>query len=199
MTVRATRNSGRKPCPRVFLLDNLDSFTFNLAQQLEMAGAEVVVQRAAEASPDAVAALAPTHIVLSPGPLRPEEHPANTALLARFAGVVPMLGVCLGMQAINAWCGGTLRRTTPPVHGKTSAVQHDAGGLFADVPQPMRVARYHSLVVDRLGADLEATAWLDDGTIMAVRHGTLRVYGVQFHPESFLTECGELLVRNFLQ
>lgn len=164
-----------------------------------MAGAEVLVRRAADATPFAVVALAPTHIVLSPGPLRPEDHPANAALLTRFAGVVPILGVCLGMQAINGWCGGTLQRTTPPVHGKTSDVQHNASGLFVGVPQPMRVARYHSLVVDRLGDALEATAWLSDGTIMAVQHGRWPLYGVQFHPESFLTDGGDLLVRNFLQ
>lgn len=199
MTARATRNSGHSACPRVVLLDNLDSFTFNLAHQLEMAGAEVLVRRAAEASPNAVIALAPTHIVLSPGPLRPDDHPANAALLTRFAGVVPILGVCLGMQAINGWCDGTLRRTTPPVHGKTSDVQHNANGLFAGAPQPMRVARYHSLVVDRLGDALEATAWLSDGTIMAVQHGRWPLYGVQFHPESFLTVAGDALVRNFLR
>ncbi|MBI4365317.1 MAG: aminodeoxychorismate/anthranilate synthase component II [Deltaproteobacteria bacterium] len=187
---------------RCFLLDNRDSFTFNLAQAFHALGGEVMVQRAESRMPAAMACLihewSPTHLVLSPGPLRPEDHPMNAALLDRFAGRIPILGVCLGMQAINLWCGGTLRRDTPPMHGKTSLVRYTEGApLMEGLPNPFTAARYHSLVLDRLGRDLAATAWTGE-VIMAVRHARHPIFGVQFHPESYMTPEGTWLLRNFL-
>lgn len=163
-------------------------------------GAEVIVRRADGADPSQVADVRPTHLVLSPGPLRPKDHPANVGLLERFAGKLPMLGVCLGMQAINLFYGGTIRCDTPPVHGKTSVVYHEDDPLFAGVRNPIRAARYHSLVVDALGDGLDAIAWTEKKQqIMAVRHADLPLWGVQFHPESFMTDDGSVLLRNFLQ
>ncbi|MBI4237285.1 MAG: aminodeoxychorismate/anthranilate synthase component II [Deltaproteobacteria bacterium] len=184
---------------RVFLLDNVDSFTYNLAQGLEQLGAVVQVVRASSALTDAIAAFVPTHLVLSPGPLRPADHPAIFTLLERFAGRLPMLGVCLGMQAINEYCGGGIRRDTHPMHGKTSAVIHDGHSLFADVPTPFSAARYHSLRCDPLGQELHATAWTSDRRIvMALQHTTKPLFGLQFHPESYLTPDGLRILRNFL-
>lgn len=195
--------------PKVFILDNVDSFTFNLAQAFQKGGAEVLVRRADEALA-AIADWSPTHLVLSPGPQRPADHPMNNTLLDRFAGRLPILGVCLGMQAINTWCEGTLRRTTPPLHGKTSAVRYAPGTpLFDRFSNPFVAARYHSLAVDRVGTGLRATAWVEPAghrppatgapSIMALAHERLPLFGVQFHPESYLTEEGELLLANFLR
>jgi anthranilate synthase component II len=183
---------------RVFLLDNLDSFTHNLVQQLRALGADVCVQCDVPDLVDRWRHCEATHLLLSPGPLRPENHKGNHVLLRHCVGVVPVLGVCLGMQAINHFCGGTLRRDTPPVHGQASAVRHESDGLFQDVAQPMLAARYHSLCVDELGDGLVPTAWTDAETIMAVRHTQWPLWGVQFHPESFLTSDGDTLIRNFL-
>lgn len=202
---------------RVFLLDNTDSFTYNLAQAFLKLGAAVQVRRAVDNSPERCRTLfveeavawQPTHVVLSPGPLRPDDHPANFALLDRCAGRLPILGVCLGMQAINAWCDGTLRRDTPPVHGKTSRVHYAPGAPLLDgLPNPFVAARYHSLVVDQLGKGLRATAWTevtddrrpttDDRITMALAHTHWPLYGVQFHPESYLSPEGEQLLRHFL-
>lgn len=186
------------PC-RVFVLDNLDSFTFNVAQQLWMVGAAaVMVRRAEAASVEEVATWEPTHLVLSPGPLRPERHSRNAELLEHFVRKIPVLGICLGMQAMNVLWGGTLKCDHPPLHGKTSHVHHDATALFAGVPRPMTVARYHSLVVDQLGAELQVTARTADDRIMGIRHQRYPMFGVQFHPESFLTRDGDQLMRNFL-
>lgn len=184
--------------PRVFLLDNLDSFTFNVAQQLMMVGAEVIVRRAPDATLEQVRASQPTHLVLSPGPLRPEDHPRNAELLTALVGQLPILGICLGMQAINLFCGGTLRCDHPPVHGKTSVVVHQRDGLFAQVAAPLTVARYHSLRVDQLGDGLTVTARTVDDRVMAIQHQRHPLYGVQFHPESYLTIGGDQLMRNFL-
>lgn len=204
--------------PRLFLLDNMDSFTFNLAQAFMKLGADVRVERAADTADWAsrVAEWNPTSVVLSPGPKRPADHPANFALLEAFAGKCPVLGVCLGMQAINEWCGGTLRRETPPMHGKTSAITYAPGApLLAGLPNPFTAARYHSLVVDRLGRGLHKIAWTHDGSplplgrgqgegeeaqqcIMAFTHERLPIYGVQFHPESYLTPEGTHILRAFL-
>lgn len=184
--------------PRVFLLDNLDSFTFNVAQQLMIVGAEVIVRRASDATVTQVRACRPTHLVLSPGPMRPDDHPRNAELLAAWVGQLPILGICLGMQAINLFCGGTLCGDHPPVHGKTSAVVHQRDGLFARVEDPQTVARYHSLRVDQLGDELTVTARTADDRVMAIQHQRHPLYGVQFHPESYLTTGGDQLMRNFL-
>ncbi len=185
--------------PRVFLLDNLDSFTFNVAQQIARLGAEVIVRRAPAASPAEVRAMQPTHLVLSPGPLHPKDHPRNAELLQAFAGALPMLGICLGMQAMNCYFGGTVRCDQPPMHGKTSAIHHHGTGLFEGVPNPFVVARYHSLVLDRVGAGFTMTAETSDHRPMAIAHQTMPLCGVQFHPESFLTVDGDRLIANFLE
>ncbi|MBI2346996.1 MAG: aminodeoxychorismate/anthranilate synthase component II [Deltaproteobacteria bacterium] len=186
---------------RVFLLDNIDSFTFNLAQLFMALGTDVRVERAPVDLKD-IAAWSPTHLVFSPGPMRPDDHPANSELLEKYAGRVPILGVCLGMQAINCWCGGTLRRDKPPMHGKTSLVRFSAQApLLMGLPNPFVAARYHSLVVDRLGEGLRETAWTDAAkaeTVMALAHETWPLFGVQFHPESYLTPEGGRLLEAFL-
>lgn len=186
--------------PRVFLFDNVDSFTYNLAQAFEIGGAVVRVARGHADLIQDVIAFEPTHLVLSPGPLRPRDHPGNFTLLDRYAGQLPILGVCLGMQAINEFCGGTLCRDVSPMHGKTSAVTHDGTGLFAGVPSPFPAARYHSLYCDQLGQDLRPTAWTDGSParLMALQHVTAPLFGLQFHPESYLTPAGGKILRNFL-
>lgn len=185
----------------IFLLDNYDSFTFNLYQALSELGAEVVVKRNDQVTVDQVAAM--THrlegIVISPGPCTPVEAGISVALIQRMAGRVPILGVCLGHQAIGAAFGGTIARAPRLMHGKTSMITHDRQGVFAGLPNPFQATRYHSLIVERdsLPAELVVTAEAD-GLIMGVRHRTLPVEGVQFHPESILTPLGNDLLANFL-
>lgn len=186
----------------VVLIDNYDSFTFNLAQYLGELGAEVCVRRNDETSLDEVAALAPTHIVISPGPGRPEDAGITPDVIRRFGPSTPVLGVCLGHQAIGLVAGGRIVRAPRPVHGKTSLLDHDGRGLFTGLDSPLPVARYHSLVIadDPWPGDLElAGRSLDDGVVMAVRHRTWPVHGVQFHPESVMTEAGRRLLRGFLE
>lgn len=188
--------------PRIFLLDNIDSFTYNLQHQLWRLGAEVLVLRAGDSVSTLLTQVQrydPTHLVLSPGPQRPEDHPANAAILQAYVGQRPILGVCLGMQAINVFCGGTLRRDPRPLHGKVSAIRHAGEGLFTGLPPQVTMARYHSLLVDQLGADLDVMArTTETAQIMALQHRRWPLYGVQFHPESFLSEGGDQLVQNFL-
>ncbi|HET6984833.1 MAG TPA: aminodeoxychorismate/anthranilate synthase component II [Myxococcaceae bacterium] len=186
----------------ILVLDNYDSFTFNLVQALQSLGAEVEVQRNDELSVEDVRALAPEAVVLSPGPCTPAEAGISVPLIRALSGSVPILGVCLGHQSIGAAFGGLVRRAGRVVHGKTSPVSHEGTGLFTGMPRPLSVGRYHSLVVDRasLPEVLEVTAVsTDDGEIMAVRHRTHPTVGVQFHPESVLTPDGPELLRNFLQ
>lgn len=184
--------------PVIFILDNFDSFTYNIAQAIQKLGYEIIVKRAHETSLSEITALQPTHLILSPGPGRPKDHPFMFDVLTTFASSRPILGVCLGMQAINEWCGGTLRKDSVPVHGKTSKIFHNDDVLFTSLPSPFVAARYHSLVIDRLADGLEPTAWTNDRLTMGARHRTLPIVGVQFHPESYLTECGEQLFKNFL-
>jgi anthranilate synthase component 2 len=185
--------------PRIVVVDNYDSFTYNLVQGLGALGAELVVRRNDAVDTDGIAALSPDAIVLSPGPGRPEDAGVTPAVVAAFAGRVPILGVCLGHQAICASFGGTIVRAPEVVHGKPSDVRHVGTGLYAGVPDPFVAGRYHSLVVDRssLPDELEVTAWTDD-VVMGVAHRTLRVEGVQFHPESVLTDEGPRVLANFL-
>ena len=189
----------------VFVLDNYDSFTYNLVQYLGELGARVEVRRNDEVTVEEVEAMHPERIVVSPGPCTPREAGISIELIRHFAGKVPILGVCLGHQAIGAAFGGQVVRAKNLMHGKTSQVEHDGKTLFRGLPSPMTATRYHSLIVaeDGLPSDLEVSAWtLDkDGTrvIMGLRHREFPVEGVQFHPESVLTDEGKKLVANFLR
>jgi len=186
----------------ILVVDNYDSFTFNLVQAFQSLGAQVEVHRNDELSVDDVRALTPEAIVLSPGPCTPVEAGISVPLIRALSGSVPILGVCLGHQSIGAAFGGVVRRAGRVMHGKTSPVSHQGTGLFAGLPRPLSVGRYHSLVVERstLPEVLEVTAVsADDGEVMALRHRTHPTVGVQFHPESVLTPDGPLLLRNFLE
>jgi anthranilate synthase/aminodeoxychorismate synthase-like glutamine amidotransferase len=187
--------------PRLLLIDNYDSFTWNLAQAFMTLGAEVWVHRNDAITVEQAKALAPTHLCLSPGPGRPEASGVCLSMLHAFEGVIPVLGVCLGHQAITIAYGGVVDRAPRLMHGKASLARHDGDGLFAGLPQPMPVARYHSLAAVRstLPPCLAVTAETEDaGEIMAIAHRTLPVVGVQFHPESVLTPDGPALLSNFL-
>ncbi|HKM47334.1 MAG TPA: aminodeoxychorismate/anthranilate synthase component II [Terriglobales bacterium] len=187
----------------VFVLDNYDSFTYNLVQYLGELGAKVEVRRNDEVTVQEIDAMHPDRIVISPGPCTPQEAGISIELIRHFAGKVPLLGVCLGHQAIGAAFGGQVVRAKNLMHGKTSQVEHDGKTIFRGLPSPMTATRYHSLIVaeDSLPNDLEVSAWTrdQDGTrvIMGLRHRKFPVEGVQFHPESVLTEEGKKLVKNF--
>jgi anthranilate synthase component 2 len=185
----------------VLMIDNYDSFTYNLVQYLGELGEEVVVRRNDEIDLAGVEALAPDHIVISPGPCTPNEAGISVPLIQAFAGRVPILGVCLGHQAIGQAFGGRIVHARALMHGKTSLIHHKGVGVFAGLPSPFTATRYHSLVIEResLPDCLEITAWTEDGEIMGVRHRTLPVEGVQFHPESILTEYGHEMLANFLK
>lgn len=184
----------------ILLIDNYDSFTWNLAQYLGELGAQVEVVRNDAIDLHGVAARAPERIVVSPGPCTPAEAGISVPLIQAFAGRVPILGVCLGHQSIGAAFGGRIVRARRVMHGKTSTITHNRQDVFTGIPSPYTVIRYHSLVIERatLPEVLSVMAESDDGEIMAVRHKTLPVWGVQFHPESILTEHGHDLLRNFL-
>jgi len=188
----------------LLMIDNYDSFTFNLVQYFGELGAEVRVVRNDEIELDAVARLAPDHLVISPGPCTPNEAGISVPLIRRFAGQVPILGVCLGHQSIGQAFGGKIVHARQVMHGKVSAITHASAGVFSGLPNPFDATRYHSLVIERASLPdcLELTAWTQrDGEpdeIMGVRHRTLDVQGVQFHPESILTENGHRLLENFL-
>ena len=189
----------------ILMIDNYDSFTYNLVQYLGELGADVVVRRNDEITVDEIEGLAPTHIMISPGPCTPNEAGVSMDVIRRYAGVLPILGVCLGHQCIGQVYGGRVVRARQVMHGKTSPVHHTGVGVFSDLPTPYEATRYHSLVVDRdaLPDCLEVTAWTShaDGSvdeIMGLRHRELPLEGVQFHPESILTAHGHDLLRNFL-
>jgi anthranilate synthase component 2 len=185
----------------LLLIDNYDSFTFNLAQYLGELGADPLVRRNDEISLDQISALNPDRIVISPGPGRPEDAGVSVDLIRRFGSHVPILGVCLGHQAIGIAFGGEVVRAAGLMHGKTSLVEHDARGVFRNVASPFRAGRYHSLAIsrERWPDVLEMAAWSEDGTVMGVRHRAWPVHGVQFHPESVLTAEGRTILRNFLE
>jgi anthranilate synthase/aminodeoxychorismate synthase-like glutamine amidotransferase len=187
--------------PRLLLIDNYDSFTYNLVQAFLVLGAEVEVHRNDALTPAAARALAPTHLCISPGPGTPHDAGTSMDMIREFAGRIPVLGVCLGHQSIVAVFGGEIVRAGRLMHGKTSLVRHDARTLFTQVSQPCEVGRYHSLIAEpaSLPALLEVSARTDEGEIMAVRHRTLTVEGVQFHPESILTPEGPKMLEAFLQ
>jgi len=190
----------------ILLIDNYDSFTWNLVQRLGEVAPEIAVEvhRNDEITCDQIAAKAPSHIVISPGPCTPDEAGISCEVVRRFAGRMPILGVCLGHQSIGQVFGGTIVRALLPMHGKVDRIEHSGKGLFAGLSSPIEATRYHSLVIDppTLPRDFEVDAWSTgpDGSreIMAIRHRTLPVYGVQFHPESFLTPAGYDLLRGFL-
>ena len=190
----------------LLMIDNYDSFTYNVVQYLGELGADVKVVRNDEISCAEIADLKPTKIVISPGPCTPNEAGISLAVVERFAGVIPLLGICLGHQSIGQAFGGKVVRARTVMHGKTSMMHHNGKGVFSGLDQPFEATRYHSLVVDKdsLPDCFELTAWTqhDDGTvdeIMGLRHKTLAVEGVQFHPESILSQCGHELLNNFLQ
>lgn len=189
----------------ILMIDNYDSFTFNVVQYLGELSADVVVHRNDEITLDEISRMAPEKIVISPGPCSPTEAGISMAVIDRFANAIPILGVCLGHQCIGQTLGGKVSRAHDVMHGKTSLIYHTGIGLFRDLPSPFTATRYHSLIVelDGLPAELEVTAWTqhEDGTrdeIMAVRHRSLPMQGVQFHPESILTEHGHAMLKNFL-
>jgi para-aminobenzoate synthetase component II len=184
----------------ILLIDNYDSFTFNLAQYLGQMGQKIEIHRNDEISLDEIEELNPERIIISPGPCTPKEAGISVPVIQRFAGKVPILGVCLGHQAIGTAFGGRVIRAKKIMHGKTSDIQHDSKTIFRGLPLPFVATRYHSLIVERksLPRTLEISAETADGTIMGLRHRKLRVEGVQFHPESVLTDAGFQLLRNFL-
>jgi anthranilate synthase/aminodeoxychorismate synthase-like glutamine amidotransferase len=182
----------------ILLIDNYDSFTYNLAHLFGALGVEVKVMRNDEIDVDAAERLAPSHLVVSPGPGRPADAGVSVEMVRRLGATIPTLGVCLGHQAIVEAFGGEVGYARELLHGKASPVKHDGTGLFTDVPEPFDAGRYHSLAATRLPDVLEPTAYAEDGEVMAVRHRTLPVVGVQFHPESVLTPDGPTLARNFL-
>ena len=182
----------------ILLLDNYDSFVHNLARYFEELGTETLVVRNDATSVDAIRRLRPQAIVLSPGPCTPHEAGITLKVIRELGGEIPILGVCLGHQAIGVAFGARLRRADQPMHGRTSLVLHTGQGLFAGLPQPLRAMRYHSLVVDEVATPLRVTAQTDDGVVMGLEHTELPIWGVQFHPESILTSGGHPLLAKFL-
>jgi anthranilate synthase/aminodeoxychorismate synthase-like glutamine amidotransferase len=183
---------------RVLVVDNYDSFVYNLVQYLGELGAEPIVERCDQFTMDDVAAMAPDAILISPGPGRPEDAGLSNELIRDYAGRVPIFGVCLGHQCIGQVFGGDVVRAPQIMHGKTSLIRHEGVGVFAGLPNPLEATRYHSLVVTNVPDVLEVTAQTDDGIVMGLRHRELDVEGVQFHPESILTAAGHALLQNFL-
>jgi anthranilate synthase component 2 len=185
----------------LLMIDNYDSFTYNLVQYFGELGEDVLVHRNDEITVDEITALAPERIVISPGPCTPNEAGVSVPVITAFAGKIPLLGVCLGHQSIGQAFGGRIVHAKQLMHGKTSPIFHADVGVFRGLPNPFTATRYHSLVIERetLPDCLEITAWTEDGEIMGVRHKTLAVEGVQFHPESVLTEHGHALLKNFLK
>jgi anthranilate synthase component 2 len=184
----------------LLMIDNYDSFTFNIVQYFCQLGKEVQVHRNDKITLEEIETLHPARLVISPGPCSPEEAGISVAAIKHFAGKIPILGVCLGHQSIGAAFGGNVVRSSSLMHGKTSPILHDGKGLFKDLSNPFQATRYHSLIVDRptLPDCLEITAWVENDEIMGLRHKQLPLWGVQFHPESILTECGMKLLQNFL-
>ena len=187
--------------PRLLLIDNYDSFTYNLVQAFLVLGAEVLVHRNDEITVDQALALGATHLCISPGPGKPADAGVSMKMIETFAGRIPVFGVCLGHQSLVEVFGGKVVRAGRLMHGKTSLVHHDSRGVFNGLPNPFQAGRYHSLIAERdaIPASLEVTAWTPEGEIMGVRHRELAVEGVQFHPESILTPEGPRLMGNFLR
>ncbi len=183
---------------KVFLLDNYDSFTYNIVQLLECIDVHPVVKRDTEITLNQIKLMSPDRIIISPGPMRPKDHPLIFEIIEKFHVTTPIFGVCLGMQAINEFFGGSIKEADIPVHGKTSLIYHSSESLFSGIASPFRAARYHSLIVDELAPQAKVIAETSDGLVMALKHNSFPVSGVQFHPESYLSECGIEIVSNFL-
>jgi anthranilate synthase component 2 len=185
----------------LLMIDNYDSFTYNIVQYFGQLGEDVQVYRNDRITLDEIETLRPERLVISPGPCSPEEAGISVPAVTRFAGKIPILGVCLGHQSIGAAFGGKVVQSASLMHGKTSPIHHDGQELFKGLPNPFQATRYHSLIVERpsLPDCLEVTAWVDNGEIMGLRHKQLPIWGVQFHPESILTEGGMALLANFLE
>lgn len=185
----------------ILVIDNYDSFTYNLVQYLGELGEEVKVYRNDEIDIAGIEALAPDHILISPGPCTPNEAGVSLDVISHFKGVIPIFGVCLGHQAIGQAFGGNVIRAERLMHGKTSAIQHTGDSVFEGLPVPFTATRYHSLIVEKetLPEELEITAWTEEGEIMGLRHKQYPVEGVQFHPESIITDHGHQMLRNFLK
>ncbi|MGG4096707.1 aminodeoxychorismate/anthranilate synthase component II [Paenibacillus lautus] len=185
----------------ILVIDNYDSFTYNLVQYLGELGEEVKVYRNDEIDIAGIEALAPDHILISPGPCTPNEAGISLDVISHFKGVIPIFGVCLGHQAIGQAFGGNVIRAERLMHGKTSAIQHTGGSVFEGLPVPFTATRYHSLIVEKetLPDELEITAWTEEGEIMGLRHKQYSIEGVQFHPESIITDHGHQMLRNFLK
>ena len=186
---------------KLLMVDNYDSFTYNIVQYFGELGADIEVFRNDEISLEGIAQRKPDRLVISPGPCSPAEAGISVAAIQHFAGKLPILGVCLGHQSIGAAFGGKIVRAQELMHGKTSVIHTTQQGVFRNLPEKFTVNRYHSLAIERAScpADLEVTAWTDDGEIMGVRHKSLAIEGVQFHPESILTEHGPAMLKNFLE
>jgi anthranilate synthase component 2 len=197
---RSAAGTQSKDLVMLLMIDNYDSFTFNLVQYFGELGEDVLVKRNDEISLADIEKLAPQRIVISPGPCSPSQAGISVPAIERFAGKMPILGVCLGHQSIGQAFGGRIVHAQTLMHGKTSQMTHTGEGVFTGLPSPYRITRYHSLVIERETCPdcLEITAWTDDGEIMGVRHKTLPIEGVQFHPESIMTEHGHALLKNFL-
>ncbi len=186
---------------KLLMIDNYDSFTYNIVQYFGELGEDVLVYRNDRISLEEIEAINPDRLVISPGPCSPEEAGISVAAIRHFAGRIPLLGVCLGHQSIGAAFGGKVVRSVSLMHGKTSPIHHNGQGLFAGLPSPFNATRYHSLVVERATFPdcLEITAWVDNGEVMGLAHRSLPIWGVQFHPESILTEGGMEILKNFLE
>jgi anthranilate synthase component 2 len=186
---------------KLMMVDNYDSFTYNIVQYFGELGADIEVFRNDEISLEGIAQRKPDRLVISPGPCSPAEAGISVAAIQHFAGKLPILGVCLGHQSIGAAFGGKIVRAQELMHGKTSVIHTTQQGVFRNLPEKFTVNRYHSLAIERAScpAELEVTAWTDDGEIMGVRHKSLAIEGVQFHPESILTEHGHAMLKNFLE
>ena len=184
---------------KILMVDNYDSFTFNLVQMLRILHCQVVVRRHDALEPSDIAHINPAAVIISPGPKDPAQAGASLEIIASWHQHLPILGVCLGLQCLNEFFGGTTTRAPQPIHGKTSSIAHVGTGIFTGLPRPLQVARYHSLqACPGRDSALEVTAWTEDGLIMGLSHPRLPVHGVQFHPESFLTPSGRELMANFL-
>ncbi|MBW8310122.1 MAG: aminodeoxychorismate/anthranilate synthase component II [Candidatus Paracaedibacteraceae bacterium] len=185
----------------ILMIDNYDSFVYNLIRYSRELGAEIEVARNDAITISQIKNLAPSHIIISPGPCSPDQAGISLEVIHHFAGHIPLLGVCLGHQAIGQAFGGKVVRALKPIHGKVHKIHHNGAGLFAGAPQPLSVTRYHSLIVDQVSLPicLEITATTDEGEIMALRHRELPIAGVQFHPEAVLTEFGHGLLKNFFE